>query len=162
MIFGIVPAAQCVLAVSTYFVCSRLLGMRDGLDTKFAFLHDHDLGYVYLAVYLIGLGRARLTINANAMRDAARLDRPDQHVYKVMDPKGAKDAPFVLMANTGWVGKFNRAQRGAFNTDEVLPMVLVNTVLAGCIFGPVVVFTALLGACGRAKFALGYTESPSG
>jgi len=162
MIFGIIPIFQCVFAISTYFVCSRLLGMKDALDTKFAFLYDHDLGYVYLAVYLIGLGRARMAVNSNAMRAAARVDRPDQHVYKVMDPKGEKDAPYVLMANTGWAGKFNRAQRGAFNTDEQMPMVLVNTVLAGCLFGPVVVFTALLGAYGRVKFALGYTEAASG
>jgi len=161
MIFVAVPIVQCVLAISTYFVCSRLLGMKDALDTKFGFLHDHDLGYVYLAVYLIGLGRARLNVNSNAMRSAARVDRPDQHVYKVMDSKGATDASYVLMANTGWAGKFNRAQRGAFNTDEVMPMVLVNTVLAGCLFGPVVVFTALLGAFGRVKFALGYTEGAS-
>ena len=83
---------------------------------------------------------------------------PDQHVYKIMDPNGKKDAPFVLMTNAGWAGKFNRAQRGAFNTDEALPMVLVNTVLAGCVFGPIVVATALLGVYGRIKFALGYTE----
>mmetsp|Transcript_103162 Transcript_103162/g.272619 ORF Transcript_103162/g.272619 Transcript_103162/m.272619 type:complete len:238 (+) Transcript_103162:411-1124(+) len=158
MIFGAIPIAQCVFAISTYFAC-RLLGMKDALETKFAFLHDHDLGYVYLAVYIIGLGRARMAVNSNAMRAAARVDRPDQHVYKIMTPSGETDAPYVLMANTGWVGKFNRAQRGAFNTDEQMPMVLINTVLAGCVFGPVVVFTALLGAYGRVKFALGYTAA---
>lgn len=158
MLFGVVPIVQCVLAVSTYFVCSRLLGMKDALDTKFAFLHNHDLGYVYLAVLLIAHGRARMVVNANSTRAAARLDRPDQQVYKVMDPKGEKDAPYVLMANTGWAGKFNRAQRGVFNTDEAMPMVLVNTVLAGCIFGPVVLFITLIGVLGRVKFALGYTE----
>mmetsp|Transcript_14254 Transcript_14254/g.24292 ORF Transcript_14254/g.24292 Transcript_14254/m.24292 type:complete len:236 (-) Transcript_14254:96-803(-) len=161
MIFAVVPTVQVVLATLTYLLASLGLGMKASLDAKFAFLHAYDLGYVYLAVYLIGLGRARLTVNSNAMRAGARLDRPDQHVYKIMDPAGKKDAPYVLMANVGWAGKFNRAQRGAFNTDEALPMVLVNTVLAGGVFGPIVVATALLGVYGRVKFALGYTEKPA-
>ena len=151
MIFGFVPVIQIVLATVTYLIASLVLGKKAQLDEKFAFLHTYDLGYVYLAVYIISMGRSRLTINSNAMRAGARIDRPDQHVYKIMDPNGKKDAPFVLMTNAGWAGKFNRAQRGAFNTDEALPMVLVNTVLAGCVFGPIVVATAQCRSAGRVQ-----------
>ena len=52
-----------------------------------------------------------------AERAGARVDRPDQHVYKIMSPEAKASSPYVLMSNTGWTGRFNRAQRGAFNTD---------------------------------------------
>jgi len=136
-----------------------LFGMKDILDTKIAFLHQFDLGYVYLAVYITSLARQRIIVNANATRAAARVDRPDQHVYKLMDPRSSSTAPYVLMATSGWAGKFNRAQRGAFNTDETLPHHLVNTLLAGAVYGPAIMPLALLSAYGRIKFALLYTES---
>jgi hypothetical protein len=87
----------------TDLLLSLLLGYKEILDKKFAFLHEWDLGFVYLCIYIICLGRTRIMVNSNAVRSGARCDRPDQHIYKVMDSKGSKDAPFVLMANTGWV-----------------------------------------------------------
>ena len=67
-------------------------------------------------------------------RAPARVDRPDQHIYKIMASDGSlKDAPNVLMATTGAAGRFNRAQRAVFNMDETLPLVLANTFLAGAI-----------------------------
>eukprot|EP01046_Picozoa_sp_COSAG06_P005450 COSAG06_NODE_244_length_19215_cov_20.256853_3_plen_168_part_00 len=112
-----------------------------------------------LCIYIICLGRNRIMANSNAVRAGARLDRPDQHIYKIMDAKASKDAPFVLMANTGWAGKFNRAQRGAFNTDESIPAFLVNTLLTAAVFGPAVVCITLLAVYGRVTFALKYTEA---
>lgn len=160
MVFAMIPTIQLVLAVGTFFAL-RLVGFGEKLDAKFAFLTQYDLGYVYLAIYIISMGRNRVMVNANVARAGARVDRPDQHVYKVMDAKAPADAPLVLMANTGWPGKFNRAQRGAFNTDESLPQFLVNTLLSGAVFGPAVVPIALLQVYGRVTFALKYTESKS-
>jgi len=94
-------------------------------------------------------------VNANATRAGAQVDRPDQHVYEVADAKASK----VSMASEGAAGKFNRAQRGAFNTDEALPAVLVSTCLAAAVFGPVVVGIVALIVYGRIKFAVLYTES---
>ena len=157
LIFVTVPAIQLVLATGTYFLVSHF--QPETLAAKFRFLHTYDLGYVYLAIYIIGLGRGRLMVNANSARAGARIDRPDQHIYKVMDPNGAKDAPYVLMATTGWAGKFNRAQRALFNTDETMPQTLVTMALGGALFGPAIVCVALLIVYGRVKFALLYTET---
>ena len=153
MLMMTIPAIQLALATGTYLILSLLLGYKEILDKKFDFLHEWDLGFVYLCIYIINLGRARIMVNSNAVRAGARVGRPDQHVYKVMDSKASKEAPFVLMANTGWAGKFNRAQRGAFNTDEAIPGYLVNTVLASAVFGPAVVkntsnLSPLLVICG--------------
>ena len=158
MLFVVVPGIQLFLASATYAGAYHLLGQGPKLDAKFTLIKTYELGYVYLAVSIIALGRARLVVNANANRAAARVDRPDQHVYKTMDSQAQASAPLVLMANTGDIGRFNGAQRGIFNTDEALPSFLMNTLLAGAVFGPVVVVVALLGVYGRITFGLGYTE----
>lgn len=163
MIFGFVPLAQLIFGAGTYFAL-RACGATTTIDAKFAFMTTWELGYPLLATYIIGMGRQRIMVNANAARAGARVDRPDQHVYKIMDKhkvlgQPPEKMPYVLMANTGWQGKFNRAQRGGFNTDEAMPQVLVNTIAAGAIFGPVIVPIVLLPVYGRVKFALGYTEA---
>lgn len=169
MLHVVVPLISQACAWGTYLVLAYGPGplstfsnaFRAQSAAKFAFLREHDLGWVYLAVWITAQARARLVVNANAMRAGARVGRPDQHAYIAMDVAAAKpeeSAPLVLMANTGAVGRFNRAQRGVFNTDEGMPLFLANVVLSGCVFGPVVVVLALLAGYGRIKFALGYTE----
>ncbi|KAK3283229.1 hypothetical protein CYMTET_9067 [Cymbomonas tetramitiformis] len=161
MLFFMVPMIEQVLAWGGYFGCAYGLGQKAALDAKFAFLQTYDLGYIYLAVWIISLARTSLVLNANAMRAGARVDRPDQHVYMVMDREAKKDAPYALMANTGAVGRFNRAQRSVFNTDESMPMFLVNSLLAGSVFGPLVALLAAVVAFGRVRFGLGYTKGTS-
>ena len=165
MLFGAVPLAQMVLGAVTYLALNTF-GTMDTLNAKFSFMNTWDLGYPLLAIYIVGLGRQRIMVNANAARAGARVDRPDQHVYKIMDKhkvlgQSPDKMPFVLMANTGWQGKFNRAQRGGFNTDEAMPQVLMNTAIGGAIFGPIIVPCAMVAVFGRVKFALGYTDASS-
>lgn len=163
MIFLIIPMVGQALAWSIYFGTRVVVpGMAALLDQKLEFIYVYDLGYVYFAVWVLGCARARLTVNANAARAAARVDRPDQHIYKIMDSAAPESTPYILMANTGAAGRFNRAQRGVFNTDESLPLVLTSTLLVGAVFGPVVLVLAVLAAYGRVSFGLGYKDSPSG
>ncbi|CAE7895521.1 unnamed protein product [Symbiodinium sp. KB8] len=155
-----VPILSQILAWPTYFVAGRYLGQQDMYDAKFHFIYEYQLGYVFLAVWLVGLTRTTITILANGARAPARVNRPDQHVYKIMANSGPlKDAPYVLMANTGAVGRFNRAQRSMYNTDESLPMYLMCTMLAASVFGPIVLLPLLLTAYGRITFARLYIES---
>jgi len=151
------PLIGQAFAWSTYAVTAKYMGMQEMYDRKFALIHEFQLGYIYLAVWIMCMTRSVLLCNANGARAAARVDRPDQHVYRVMAKTGPlKDAPFVLMAGTGPQGRFNRAHRGVFNTDESLPSTLAHTVLAGLVFGPVVVFLAVLVGFGRVTFGKMY------
>ncbi|CAJ1367594.1 unnamed protein product [Effrenium voratum] len=157
-----VPLFGQVLAWSLYFLAKYALGMKHILDAKFDFIKANQLGYVFLALWLVGITRTYLAVCANAARAGARLDRPDQHVYKVMASSGPmKDAPYVLMATTGPAGRFNRAQRAAFNADESMPLFLAYTLVTGCIFGPLVLVPLLIYCYGRILFGIKYTQSLS-
>eukprot|EP00440_Ansanella_granifera_P016034 gb/GFBE01017418.1/.p1 GENE.gb/GFBE01017418.1/~~gb/GFBE01017418.1/.p1 ORF type:complete len:235 (+),score=48.80 gb/GFBE01017418.1/:1-705(+) len=163
MLLIVIPLIGQVLAWTLYFCCAELFGQKEIYDKKFAFLSEFQLGYVYLCVWILAITRASVVVNANGCRAPARVDRPDQHVYKVMAATGSlKDAPYVMMANTGPQGRFNRAQRGVFNMDESLPLLLTNTVLAAGVFGPVVALLCLLVAYGRVSFALKYKHDVKG
>jgi len=127
---------------------------RTRCDAAIAFVHEHDLGWVYATWIVVFFVRLYMAINANGARAQARLDRPDQHIYKIMAREGAMaSAPFVLMVNTGPEGRFNRAQRAAANMDEGLPVLLTGLLLIAPVFGPAAFGLALCNAYGRVKYA---------
>jgi len=151
--FGLfVFVAAPVLAWSTYFLTNLHDGQKALHKAKFELIYQNDLGYVYLALFLLYLARLYLTINANAARAPTGLERPDQHVY----------TGNVMMAGEGAAGRFNRAQRAAYNMDESLPLYAIALILAGYVFGPVVLLPALLSFVGRITFGSTYKKSLKG
>ncbi|KAL1520909.1 hypothetical protein AB1Y20_022469 [Prymnesium parvum] len=149
-----------LLCWSIYAVSVYLLPGGDVVAAKLAFIHRYSLGSIFAAWFAVYLVRIYASINANGARAPVRLDRPDQHVYKIMARDGPLvDAPYVMMASTGAAGRFNRAQRAAFNMDESLPTSLTGLLLQTCVFGAVGLFPALLYAYGAAKFCDAYKES---
>jgi len=156
------PLIGQALCWSIYLVCGRVLGQQEVYDKKFEVIHEYQLGYIFLAVWIVCMTRSASICQANGARAPARVDRPDQHVYRIMSASGPlKDSPYVMMANTGPQGRWNRAQRGVFNADESMPMVLVNCILAASVFGPVVPCICLLIAYGRVTFTVKYKQSAS-
>eukprot|EP00656_Telonema_subtile_P008232 TRINITY_DN13855_c0_g1_i3.p1 TRINITY_DN13855_c0_g1~~TRINITY_DN13855_c0_g1_i3.p1 ORF type:complete len:256 (+),score=58.64 TRINITY_DN13855_c0_g1_i3:168-935(+) len=124
---------------------------------KLEFIYAHNLSWVFACWYVVFLTRLYLAINANGARAPARLDRPDQHVYKIMARSGElSSAPCVLMDNTGAAGRFNRAQRAAANMDESIAVYLSGLLLVAAVFGPVALLLAGANAFGRVKFAHAY------
>mmetsp|Transcript_56087 Transcript_56087/g.88902 ORF Transcript_56087/g.88902 Transcript_56087/m.88902 type:complete len:236 (-) Transcript_56087:99-806(-) len=159
LLLCVLPMAGLVLATCLYLLCAKLLGYEAMLEKKFAFISEYDLGYVFLVVWMLAITRAVNICRANGARAPALVDRPDQHVYKIMASSGPlKDAPYVMMASTGPQGRFNRAQRGVFNGDESMPVVLMNAVLSAIVFGPLVPVLCLLIVYGRITFAKKYKE----
>jgi len=141
-----------------YLAFKQVPGQAAKVEAKFAFIAAHDLGWVFVAVLVVLFTKAYLVINANGARAGARLDRPDQHIYKIMSPDKYSDAPYVLMATTGAAGRFNRAHRALYNYDEVLPVFLINLVCVASVFGPLGLALALFNLYGRTMFANLYTE----
>jgi hypothetical protein len=109
--------------------------------------------------YIVFVTRTYMAINANGARKPARIDRPDQHIYKIMtNKKPLCDAAYVLMEGSGAGGRFNRAQRAAAHMDESLPLYLTGAMLTACVFGPISVIISLIYACARVGYANSYTR----
>jgi hypothetical protein len=138
-----------IFAWSTYFLTNLNEGQKDLHDYKFALIYKYQLGYVYLALFILYLTRQYLMVNTNAARAPAGCERPDQHVYTSK----------VLMVSEGAAGRFNRSQRAAANMDESLPLYALALVFAGFVFGPFILIPAALTFLGRILFANGYTKA---
>lgn len=155
IIFGAAPTIAFLIYYVEQFVAPRL---RTVVDERLALIGQYELYWVYLGWYIVFLTRCYMAINANGARLPARVDRPDQHAYKIMSKsKPLADAPYVLMENAGPVGRFNRAQRAAAHMDEFIALFLTATILGACVFGPVSVLIALAYAYARVSFANSYT-----
>jgi len=138
-----------LLAWGTYLLTNLLREQKRLHEIKLDFIYENQLGYVYLALFMVYLARTYLSINSNAARAPTGLARPDQHVYTGK----------VLMDAEGAAGRFNRAQRAAYNMDEGLPLYSVALILAGYVFGPVMLIPASLTLVGRIIFGNTYKKS---
>jgi hypothetical protein len=150
-----------VLCTVLYFVVTTAMpSEKTMIATKLVLLREYDLIYVYIGYYIVVIGRVYNTINANGTRAAARVDRPCQHVYQIMDESGPfSKAPYVLMVNdSGPIGRFNRAQRACFNLDEQIPLFVAGFLLQGAVFGKMSLVIALLFCYGAIRFADLYKE----
>lgn len=160
MVFGLATFWDPLLASVFYLALGFLLPEQGAMyQAKFTFIRDYQLGYVYAAWFLAQFAATYGVVNANGARAAARLDRPDQHIYKIMSESGPlAGAPYVLMANTGAAGRFNRAQRAFANISDGLPRFLTGLMLQGAVFGPVALALAVLYLSGACMFAESYKE----
>ena len=148
---------QCpVLAVALYVAVAQFYDV----EARLALARSMDLGWAFLAWYVVYLARQSVAINAAACRAGARCPRPDQHVYRIAHPD-FNEKPYVMMANAGPQGRFNRAQRAVFNYDEALPLFL-SGLLLNALLGPAALILAVLNASGRRAFARAYTDSLEG
>lgn len=145
-----------ILAWSTYFLTKLNEDQASLYKKKFELIYENQLGYVYLSFFILYLTRAYVMINSNGARAATTCERPDQHCYVGTSDRGTSK---VTMATTGVEGRFNRAQRALYNMDESLPLFGVALVIAGFVFGPVMLLPALLSLAGRVTFANGYKKS---
>jgi len=128
-------------------------------EGKIRLLAEYDLGWLYLAVFVLKFGLNAINAVVASRRKEARANNPDQHVYRVYTAPGAPALPYVLMETEGDVGRFNRAQRAAANYLEYLSGVLASTLLAGFVF-PLPVFVAsVVYVLGRLMMTVQYSQA---
>mmetsp|Transcript_25440 Transcript_25440/g.45959 ORF Transcript_25440/g.45959 Transcript_25440/m.45959 type:complete len:244 (+) Transcript_25440:106-837(+) len=167
---GVAP----LLALALLWLTDKLSSNNQYAD-RVELIRKYDLGWLYASWSLLMLTRTYATINANGARAAARVDRPDQHAYKIMANPAQysskngnnaevqlSNAPYVLMENVGAVGRFNRAQRAAFHFDEGLELLLSSIFLAGIIVPQLVFGLTVVYCVGRKMYSDGYTQSLDG
>ena len=145
-----------VLSALWYWLVTTVVpSTKDNILTKLEWLQNYDLLFsLYLGWYVIYLARLYAVINANGARAPARVGRPCQHVYQIMEENGPlAKAPYVMMVNNSEpVGRFNRAQRAAFNLDEQLPLFVTGYLLQAAVFGKLSIVVALFFAYGAVKY----------
>eukprot|EP00439_Symbiodinium_sp_Y106_P055377 s232_g7.t1 len=136
-----------------------LFGDRKAYDAKIDILATYNLGWLYLSLFVVYYTKQFVSQQASMERNAASVMLPNQSVHKVMVKEGATALPYVLLEETGPVGRANRAQRGFENLMEYLPMYLAYLFANGFVYP----FPAFVNACvflfARVKYARDYTVS---
>jgi len=137
------------------------LGATSKYDAKISLLASYDLGWVYVGFFCVKLGVLMININLGVARKAAKINVPDQHVYKVYTPEGAPPLGYALMESEGALGAFNRAQRAYQNYLENAPLFVAYYLLAGFVFSFPTFITGIYYAVTRLVATFGYTSSPN-
>mmetsp|Transcript_16846 Transcript_16846/g.36503 ORF Transcript_16846/g.36503 Transcript_16846/m.36503 type:complete len:212 (+) Transcript_16846:65-700(+) len=130
-------------------------------DSKIAILSEYDLGYLYLAAFVLKLGQFAMGINLACARKASKVNVPDQQVYQVKGAEGSK-LGYVLLEYDGVIGKFNRAQRAVQNYNESFPQNALYVLLGGLVYPREVSALVTFFAVARLFSAIGYTGSADG
>jgi len=133
-------------------------GISVAYTAKLQFLKTYELGYVYLALIIITLTRMMTVLRCSAARSQARVANPDQHAYMLHD-KNIGEKHYVLMANTGALGKWNRSQRAHEHMIETQGLFVGQTILAGFLVGPVAAFLCVVWGVGRFVFMSAYQKA---
>ena len=131
---------------------------RASADTQIGILAEHNLGWLYLGIFLLKLLQVPIGTILGEARKASKAAVPDQHVYRVMGSEGSKFG-YVLMETDGVHGAFNRAQRALMNYHEVFPTLALQYVAASWVFPFEAFVCVTVWAATRCLGAVGYKST---
>ena len=129
------------------------------VDARIELLTQHDLGWLYLGIFLLKLLQVPFSIVLGEARKTSKVAVPDQQVYKVMgssDGSKHNELGYVLMEKDGVHGAFNRAQRALQNYHEVFPTLALQYVAASWVFPFEAFVCVMVWAVTRVLGAIGY------
>mmetsp|Transcript_150961 Transcript_150961/g.262979 ORF Transcript_150961/g.262979 Transcript_150961/m.262979 type:complete len:238 (-) Transcript_150961:135-848(-) len=127
----------------------------DHYKPKVQILHQYNLGYVYIAAYVLNLTLSMQQMVVAKHRALSKASNPDQYIFKTM----LKDDPYVRLETKGPIGKFNRSQRGIDNTRDIFPQTLMFLLLSGFVFSEAALVLAFLFMVGGVLYSCGYVNA---
>jgi len=157
----ILPAIGFGLAYLLWYISEHLLNM-ESYDLKMKTVAESDTWYVYLSAFF--LCRMMYFLNfyplifkgsvfgiSDDKSKAEKAMSANMYVYKVQSvvASGFTGTRAVLMADDGYVGRYNRANRGLHHSVEWLGIVLLEILLCGYIFPKQTLALVTLYAVGR-------------
>ncbi|KAL7540014.1 hypothetical protein ACHAXR_009799 [Thalassiosira sp. AJA248-18] len=131
---------------------------RANADIKIGILAEHNLGWLYLGIFLLKILQKPIETILGEARKASKVNVPDQQVYRVMGTDGSK-LGYVLMEKDGVHGAFNRAQRALMNYHEEFPTLALQYVAASWVFPFEAFVCVMVWATMRWFGAVGYKSS---
>lgn len=131
---------------------------RPNADNKIGILAEHNLGWLYLGIFLLKLLQVPIHIILGEARKASKVAVPDQHVYRIMGSEGSRFG-YVLMETEGAHGAFNRAQRALMNYHETFPTLALQYVAASWVFPFEAFICVIVWAAVRCLGAVGYRSA---
>jgi len=146
---------------AAWFLAYVPVTKRANADTQIGILVEHNLGWMYLGIFLLKLLQLPIGTILGEARKASKVAVPDQHVYRVMGSEGSKFG-YVLMETDGVHGAFNRAQRALMNYHEVFPTIALQYVAASWVFPFEAFVCVMVWAATRCLGAVGYKSTAMG
>jgi len=148
-------------AAAWFLAYARTETKRINADTKISILVEHNLGWLFLGIFLLKILQVPIGIILGDARKASKVAVPNQHVYRIMGSEGSKFG-YVLMETEGEHGAFNRAQRALMNYHEVFPTIALQYVAASWVFPFEAFICVMIWAVTRCIGAVGYRSSAWG
>jgi len=169
------PANQTILKLTVFCIIETAIGTGiayavyaadrlsyDAQIFKIKTAFGADIGFLYLAMIMYQIMAVGMGGIAAMWRVQIDVGAPHQAVMKVAGKDPDTEMPYVILAEEGDYGAFNRAQRAVLNTGEYLPLVLTWSLLGGLVFPKPIFVLACLYMLTRILYAKMYADETEG
>jgi len=143
----------------------RVLGLynEEMFQKKVDLFLEWELGWILACIMIAKYVWTILNLWQDDLRYRVDIGVPDQYVYELVDDPKREPTykkSYVLMANEGMFGRWNRAQRAAQNYSEHLAYYMTLIVASGFFFPRLTFLWTVYGMIGRLYSGKGYIKHP--
>eukprot|EP00927_Polykrikos_kofoidii_P079092 TRINITY_DN75886_c0_g1_i1.p1 TRINITY_DN75886_c0_g1~~TRINITY_DN75886_c0_g1_i1.p1 ORF type:complete len:260 (+),score=28.82 TRINITY_DN75886_c0_g1_i1:99-782(+) len=136
-------------------------------DAKISVLSTQGVSYIYLSavafsVLVSWLNFFPMFYKRKIMKASSGNLRANMLVYKVNVQDPGQKMPYVVLAEEGGIGEYNRANRSLHHFTEQSMGTVLNILLAGFVFQFPVFVLVIVFAVGRISHQIGYAHGGYG